>query len=445
MFYKFSKGKAIYSVPNGLGDGSAYFDGNSSNARIESGLNVLPSGSTSGSISVWFYQKSGTGLRGIVGYGVFGATSQDRFIMTNFPYIYSCGYNDDYTYNSKSIEYNKWYHVTMVYENGIEKCYLNGELIGQREFSFSTTVSKIDIGWHDNSRYFHGNIKDILFYNRALTQDEVTALYNKGTVADGLVLSIPLQYEKDDESIFSSKNFVYDYATLTTSSGFNAIGKPIRYRSASEAGIEYSPIDIPKDGLVFYADYKNGKDRVTKTQGECSNVDFIKYKGCNCAYFNGVDSSILWKNILTSDLQHYTIFTKFSALPKEHWGMIFGISPENQRTQGYSMKTHGEYLSYTNRGSDKGGAGITYDTFCVGTLVGYGEWIEIYLNGTVYLGHAASSIPANSWLYNGIDFGYTNVDPQPYYGYIAESIVYNRTFSKDELQALTQQLLNKGA
>jgi hypothetical protein len=189
---------------------SACFNGSSSNARIESGLDVLPSGSTSGSISAWFYQKGGTDLRGIVGYGAFSAPSQDRFIMTNFPYIYSCGYNDDYTYDSKSIEYNKWYHVVMVYENATEKCYLNGELIGQRDFNFLTTPTRIDIGWHDNSRYFNGNIANILFYNRALTQAEVTKLYNQKAVKDGLVLQIPLQEGKDDESIFSSKSFVYD-------------------------------------------------------------------------------------------------------------------------------------------------------------------------------------------------------------------------------------------
>lgn len=435
---KFSKGKVLSIVPNGTGDGSAYFNGTSGTTKIKDTVSGIPSGSNPFSFSVWFAKSDESYIADLVTWGIgdYGRNVSLYFQSNRIITIASHGAGLDFAY----YEVNKWYHIVITHNgDNYLHYYINGNYGGswRNPNTFNLSPTEINIGVN-----YNGFVKDLQFYNRALTQNDVDILFSKGTVADGLVLTVPLQAGKDNDSMFSSKSFVYDESYLTTSSGFNSLGKPIKYRSASLAGVNYSPIDIPKDGLVFYADYKNGKDRVTKTQGECNNVDFVKYKGCNCAYFNGVDSSILWKNILTNDLQHYTIFTKFSALPKDHWGMIFGISPENERTQGYSMKTYGEYLSYTNRGSDEGGASITYDTFYVGTLVGYGEWIEIYLNGTVYLGHSASSIPANSWLYNGIDFGYS--DPQPYYGYIAESIVYNRTFSKDELQALTQQLLNKG-
>lgn len=60
-----------------------------------------------------------------------------------------------------------------------------------------------------NGRGFNGNITDLRVYNRVLSQDEVTKLYNQKTVKDGLVLNIPLQAGKDNDSMVSAKNFTY--------------------------------------------------------------------------------------------------------------------------------------------------------------------------------------------------------------------------------------------
>lgn len=451
---KFKNGKVEKALPNGLGDNTAYFDGTTSAEIVE--LDTLPINGDGVDIVCSFYLEEYMpigGYQAIFSYG--GITSSTRSSVT------MCyGWDEDRNqyslfvmYNNKTpistfrkVEKGVWNLVRFYYTHSTNNyssinVWLNDkgtgshiEVLNYSGKYFNAKTRELSIGKQNTVTSpkcvnFKGNIKNFKIRKHAYSTD---------------ILNLPLHAGQDDETLFKSKSFVYDTAIRETSSGFNSLGKPIRYRSASQAGIEYSPIDIPKDGLVFYADYKNGKDRVTKTVGECSNVTFEKHNGCDCAYFNGVDSSILWKNILTSDLQYYTIFTKFAVLPKEHWGMIFGLSPENNRGQGYSIKTYRNIQHYCNHGNDYGGADLSYDTWGVSALVGYGEWIELYHNGTVYVGHSATSIPANSWLYNGIDFGY-NADPQQYYGYIAESIVYNRTFSKEELQTLTQQLLNKGA
>lgn len=251
-FMKFSKSKPIYSVPNGIGDGSAYFDGSTSAKLI---CQDLPTGSNPTSISAWFYQTSGTDLRTICGYGE-NSSSQQKFVMTRYPYVLSHVWGYDYAFESKAIGYKKWYHVVIVYENAIEKCYVNGELIGQREHSFNTNTSNFEfrIGTHNDDRYFIGNIKDINVYNRALSADEVTQLYNKQEITSGRVLYVPLQYGKDDETMFTSKNFVYDYTLPTNSSGFDEFGYPIEYDIASEARI--TKVNVPTEDIILYMSLK---------------------------------------------------------------------------------------------------------------------------------------------------------------------------------------------
>lgn len=201
-------GKEVRDPELYIPDGTpAYFDGNTSAKLI---CQDLPIGTNPTSISVRFCQKSGDGLQTICGYGN-NDTNAQKFIMTNFPYMYGHGWYSDAPYEQKEIVYNKWYHTVFVYENGIEKCYLDGELLGQRSFSFNTVTSGFEfrIGTQNDDRYFIGNIKDVNVYNRALSANEVTALYNKQEITDGRVLNVPLAKGMDNESIFSSKNFIY--------------------------------------------------------------------------------------------------------------------------------------------------------------------------------------------------------------------------------------------
>lgn len=287
-FMKFSKGKPIYSVPNGIGDG-AYFDG-ASGTRLDSTL-PLPYGNDPRSVSFWIYYigTSGntSGWQYMIAWGVFGTSQLYAVALTGNKLALGC-FNSNYE-SSIEVTKNTWHHVVYTYDgNNNHQMYLDG----QPKASFTlntlnTQQGEITLGYNSQyGEYFNGNLKDYKIYNRALTQEEVETLYNKGKVTDGLVLNIPLTYGKDDDSMFTSKNFVYDYAIIETSSGFDDWGYPIRYDMASECGINYAT--IPTDNLILYMALKENR---TTPEVVDSDVFTTSYEGnYNRANYQVVDN-----------------------------------------------------------------------------------------------------------------------------------------------------------
>ncbi len=83
--------------------------------------------------------------------------------------------------NTQSI----WHHFVLTYSQSVTKAYINGVFVGSVAASGSGAVSGIDnitIGsrlW-ENDHYTNAIIDEVGLWNRALTQDEVTRLYNDG-------------------------------------------------------------------------------------------------------------------------------------------------------------------------------------------------------------------------------------------------------------------------
>ena len=290
-FMKFSKGKPLISIPNGLGDGSAYF---SQTEGIIANVDNLPYGNSARSISCWICNtyRNTEDSDTFFSYGI--DNSNQRFgigIRGAENSINVWGHGNTTTYNY-TFNLKQWYHAVITFaDDYTEKCYIDGVLIGTQTHSNINTQkgsgtvgrSTYNSGMRD---WFYGNIKELNVYNRVLSTEEVTQLYNKQKITSGRVLYIPLQYGKDNDSIFSSKNFVYDYATLTTSSGFDEFGYPIRYDVASECGISYST--IPTDNLILYMALK---DNQTSPEVVDSDVFTTNYEGnYNSANYQVVDN-----------------------------------------------------------------------------------------------------------------------------------------------------------
>jgi hypothetical protein len=80
---------------------------------------------------------------------------------------------------------NQWYHAVFTYDNSFLKLYINGILVSQIATTIDINIlsnSGISIGssnqangyWYESD----SKIDDIGIWNRALSQDEITALYN---------------------------------------------------------------------------------------------------------------------------------------------------------------------------------------------------------------------------------------------------------------------------
>lgn len=84
-----------------------------------------------------------------------------------------------------------WYHVVSTFSNGQAKMYINGVLhsTSSTKSSLYTNSNNIFIGKAgDASSYFNGTIDDLGFYNRALSDTEITLIYQQVPEAGSLWL-----------------------------------------------------------------------------------------------------------------------------------------------------------------------------------------------------------------------------------------------------------------
>ena len=156
-------------------------------AQIQANMGQAPTGSETGLLASWqFNEGAGQVASDITGHG------NDAVFPTDL--------------------LNQWVQVTAVFHNGdatLSKLYLNGiaQPLGQ---SFGTTstnrIASTQVrisGWMNDENYgFHGSLDDVAFYNRALTQSEVTALANgsSASYAATVLGTDPIAYYRLDET-----------------------------------------------------------------------------------------------------------------------------------------------------------------------------------------------------------------------------------------------------
>jgi hypothetical protein len=87
----------------------------------------------------------------------------------------------------------KWHHCVWVLENQTRALYVNGELLQTFAAGYPTTFTGGRIGaiYNDTGNHFDGKLFDFRFYTRALTNDEITAIYRQGLQPDSIVEGQP--------------------------------------------------------------------------------------------------------------------------------------------------------------------------------------------------------------------------------------------------------------
>ncbi|HVV25624.1 MAG TPA: LamG domain-containing protein [Candidatus Saccharimonadales bacterium] len=78
-----------------------------------------------------------------------------------------------------SLSVNQWYLLTATYDGSTGRVYVNGKLDGSGSGTvLSPANTAIFIGHISGVDYFQGSIADVRLYNRALSQSDITNLYN---------------------------------------------------------------------------------------------------------------------------------------------------------------------------------------------------------------------------------------------------------------------------
>ncbi len=143
---------------------------------------------------------SGTG-QGDAGIGIHLAYASLRPTFTTSD-GQGCCYSTTYTqYVNRplfnGLEASKWYHIVFSRQNGVQKLYIDGVMVSSTneinvtpDFSLQSGLLEIGApnyyqgGWTTNGRdtaKWKGLIDEVYLYNRALSDSEITGLYNKRT------------------------------------------------------------------------------------------------------------------------------------------------------------------------------------------------------------------------------------------------------------------------
>ena len=118
---------------------------------------------------------------------------------------------------SSNITLNQWHHVLMTYDNISLKLFINGVLVSDitkpENFIFNTLgISGISIGSSNqaNGYWYESDAKidDIGFWNRALTQQEITNLYNASLSTEDFIINTINIYPNPTNSLLNFKSSV---------------------------------------------------------------------------------------------------------------------------------------------------------------------------------------------------------------------------------------------
>ena len=207
-----------------FGTNKAYsFNGDSDYIKM---LNPGPLGITSRSVSVWVKTTDSSTYSIVLSWGGNDLSGQDFNLWSNYDCI---GFTFDINFSARTYNSNftngQWNHYVVVFDNSIDstissiKVYQNGSLLSTVCASTSNngiinTVGSnpIYVGrYHGLSKDFlNGSVDDIGIWNRALTESEITTLYQSilGIHTENIGLGVSIYPNPTGES----KEFLVRFA-----------------------------------------------------------------------------------------------------------------------------------------------------------------------------------------------------------------------------------------
>lgn len=185
---------------------SAYsFDGILS--YIDATIATIPQNNSPRTISGWFKTNSPnyteSNYSTIFNYG--NLSTNQRFALS----LYSKGYLDfisssNFSNNDLGIQNNyldnTWHFITITYDGTKVSLFIDGNYVDGKNITLNTINKNFRIGKRidgdTNNEYFKGSIDDVGIWNRVLTPEEITKLYNSQNDANLYTLIPDVNFEK---------------------------------------------------------------------------------------------------------------------------------------------------------------------------------------------------------------------------------------------------------
>ena len=321
-------GATLTADRNGVANSAYSFDKSFIDVGNNPNLSITNSGFT---VSVWALKTGSSNQWHILGKRKMDVGFQYQLSSNNLPLGLAWGGQtpgeNSFIESGTIINSDKWNFFTGTYIQNKWKLYLNGilidSLIAPLTDNVNTNLLIGSSGIVDNSP-FKGIIDDIAIYNRALSQQEITALYNSTPVAqnipsyvpkDGLVGYWPFNGNANDES-GNGNNGTVNGATLTDDRNGKANSS---YSFDGSSFISVNKILIPEISIscwfknnrfdnLFSAIVSKFPDNSNNSfeLGE-ENSNFIKFQVSN----NGKDSYAVVTNTINDINPWYHLVASF--------------------------------------------------------------------------------------------------------------------------------------
>ena len=370
-----------------------YFDGIQSSLRAENGAQLNTAHTT---ISLWVKvnQLPAQGEVFLLSHGGW----QERWkislpghgkpvFTTN-----SAGGIKDMDTDSVSLPVGEWRHLVMVHDGSNDKIYVNGVLKNSKAATgaLNNTTKPFGMGFDpiDATNYFNGSLDEIMVFDTALTETQISALYTAQSTAPAVTNEI-----------------VADYSF--NGSGFDA------------------------SVYANHATLNNVK----------STTDRFGY-GFKAFEFNGSSSTILAPNSspLNSPTTTISFWVKVNALPGNGESFLLSFGGWQERWK-ISLPTHGKPVFTTNHSNgisdmDSGdGNALPIGTWAQVVMIHDGAFDKIYINGIKKAEKAVVGTLKNTIKPLGI--GYDPIDNGSFFnGSLDEVRIYNYALNEAEVTSL---------
>ena len=184
---------------------------------------------------------------------------------------------NNFVLGSQGYSINNWYMFTVTYEGTIQKLFMNGVLVNSQPKTGSLQTSNLPLLFGNiggNSAYFDGILDDIGIWNRALTQQEITDLYN------GCQLSVNTQPANQTININNNAQFLVSSSDPNATYqwqndlgvGFQNLNSVGQYSGTTNDTLTVSNITLSNNNQPF---------RCIVSSGSCSDTSTVAVLSVN--------------------------------------------------------------------------------------------------------------------------------------------------------------------
>lgn len=236
----------------------------------------LPSGNSPRTVSFWYKVGSNVSNTSIFAYGPAGAATRfGMYIQGTGRPVFWAGLADP-VFGTGSFAADTWHHAVLTYDGANISIYMNGALQATKAFALNTTFGALT--------FFNGStslgLDDLKIYNYAVSQTEVTNLYNYNSLTNPLSVSninstsvttnsasINYTLNTNNPSTTSTVKYGQTSGNLTSSAtGFNASSNPTTPGTISITGL------LPNTQYFYKVEATNSNGTVTSTESSFTTL-----------------------------------------------------------------------------------------------------------------------------------------------------------------------------